>query len=230
MTAAFCGGHGYYYCRTRNCRHNSVHVPYQSIHGDFDSLLGCLSPKPELLDKATSILREVWNEEMAELKSDRHRWDVELDVLGGKIQGAVDKLIGTSNRSVKTALEKTIDDLSARQAVLQRKIEDYHQTQQDFGVVLDRVVGVLKSPQKLWREADLSLKQTIQRLVFPKPLIYAQDEKKFRNPVKALIYSFFEEMNRSKDDMVVDAVHPQPVFRTIPCLTGKQQGISGDLA
>jgi len=32
------------------------------------------------------------------------------------------------------------------------------------------------------------------------------------------------------EGLVVDAVHPQPVFRTIPCLTGKQQGISGDLA
>lgn len=186
------------------------------MHEDFDALLKCVSPAPELLSEATAILREVWNEEMAELKSDRHRWDVELDVLGGKIQAAVDQLIATSNRSVKAALEKTIDDLSTRQAVLRRKIEDYQQTQQDFGLVLSRIVGVLKSPQKLWREADLSLKQTIQRLVFPKPLIYAQSERKFRNPVRALIYGFFEEMKPEKAGLV-DPIGIEPTTSCMPC-------------
>lgn len=137
-------------------------------------------------------------------------------MLGGKIQAAVDQLIATSNRSAKAALEKTIDDLSTRQAVLRRKIEDYQQTQQDFGLVLSRIVGVLKSPQKLWREADLSLKQTIQRLVFPKPLIYAQSERKFRNPVRALIYGFFEEMMPEKAGLV-DPIGIEPTTSCMPC-------------
>jgi len=86
-------------------------------------------------------------------------------------------------------------------------------------------VGIVQEPRTVWKKANLALKQAIQRIVFPKPLIYAQKEKKFRNVECAGVYRFFEEITPQKAGLVVWKVLREPVFHTNPCLTGKQQGI-----
>jgi hypothetical protein len=83
----------------------------------------------------------------------------------------------------------------------------YQDAQNDFDKVLERVVGIIRQPHTLWESADLAVRQTIQRIVFPKPLVYEQTVKKFRNPEKALIYGLFERSPPKKTGVVVWAVH-----------------------
>ena len=87
---------------------------------------------------------------------------------------------------------------SKRLETLKKKIEDAREAKDDCGVVLQKVIGVICQPDSVWLNADLPLRQTIQRLVFPKPLIYDQNEEKFRNVEKALVYGLFEEKQLEK--------------------------------
>lgn len=79
----------------------------------------------------------------------------------------------------------------------------YQDAQDDFDEVLERVVSIVQEPRTVWKKANLALKQAIQRIVFPKPLIYAQKEKKFRNVECAGVYRFFEEITPQKAGLVV---------------------------
>lgn len=205
MTASFCGHgdkYGYYYCRTGGCELNSKHVAHHVLHDQFLSLLQSATPKQELVDLARTILKDVWNQQWEAFQQDRHEWGMEASKLDEEIRSCVDELRKTNIPAIREAITERIQEFSERREILRKKIHDFKEIRNDFGGVLDRVIGVIEQPHTFWTEGDLSAKQMIQRLVFPKPLIFDQKAKKFRKPEKALVYRLFEKLNPKKQGLV----------------------------
>ncbi|MBI4030693.1 MAG: recombinase family protein [Proteobacteria bacterium] len=118
---------------------------------------------------------------------------MEIHALDAKIDACVTELVATKEAVVKSAINKQIAEHSRRREILEKRISEARDAKDDFGAVLSKVMGIVYQPDIVWENADLPMKQIIQRLVFPKPLIYEQEAGKFRNPEKALVYRLFEE-------------------------------------
>lgn len=210
MTSAFSGKgryHGYYDCRTPGCEMRRCGVPYADIHDEFHDLLRSIKPHETLMEKAADILRKVWQKEWQSFDKDRQKWGKELSELEEEVQSYVKELVATKEATVKTAINKEIEACSKRCELLKRKISNTSEAKDDFESVLQKVIRVVCKPDSIWLKADLPMKQTIQRLIFPKPLIYDQKAKKFRNVVTCCVYSLFERNGRKKPSLV----HPKRV-------------------
>ena len=219
MTASFCGRedkYGYYYCRTGGCELNSKHMPHSELHDQFLVLLRSATPTQELIDLARTMLKEVWDKQWEAFQQDRHEWGMEAEKLDSEIRSCVDELRKSDIPAIRQALTDRIQDFSKRREVLKKKVFDFKDAQNDFGEVLDRVIGVIELPHTFWVEGSLSEKQMIQRLVFPKPLIFDQKAKKFRKPEKALVYRLFEKLNPKKQGLV-DPIGIEPTTSCMPC-------------
>ncbi len=205
LTAAFCGKgrkYGYYYCRTHDCYRKNANIPYKDLHERFCSLLTQTLPTLEIIEKTQTIFKEVWKKELSELSTLREEWGRELKCLDESIQGCVDQLISSKSSHVEKAVTKRLDELSARQAVLKVKINEYQSTKDDFENVLDKVMNLLKTPMLAWKDSDLATKKTIQRLIFPKGLTYDTESENFRKPEKALLFWFIGKQDLKKAGMV----------------------------
>ena len=205
MTGAFCGGrklkYPYYYCRTENCENRNKNVHRDDMHAAFLELLRRTTPSQELLDQAQDVFAEVWKEEWKDLQKQRHQWGIDIENLNRQIQECVDQLLETSHEAVKAAIQKRIQDYSEREEVLKVKVKEYTTVRNDFDVVLKRVMELLKDPASIWDQADLALRHTIQRLIFPEGIIYDPKELKFRKAVKAPLFLLMEESTLEKAEM-----------------------------
>lgn len=99
-------------------------------------------------------------------------------------------------------LQEHLDDYTEQKVTLKMKYDSSQLTQEDFGVVLSSVKGVLRNPYGLWKEGNLETKQLVQQLAFPNRLIYEQIARKFRKPEKALVYCVIEEFSAQKAGLV----------------------------
>ena len=204
MTSGFNGKgdrYGYYCCRNHACKMDCHHVRYREVHEQFIDLLRGAKPSNDLLDFAVTILKDVWKDEWKNFQDERQAWGMEVRKLDDTIQACVRELVETGEAVVKSAIKRQIQEYTSRQEILKRKIADAQEAKDDFEAVLDTVMGILSSPDSAWLNADLPMKQTIQRLVFPKPLIYGQREQNFRNVERACVYRLFEEKPQEKELM-----------------------------
>lgn len=205
MTASFCGGktkeYAYYYCRTHGCIFDSKHIPKELVHGQFQELLKSVQATSEVMGYAKDILTQAWNEHWQSTQTERQQWGTELSDLEERIQKFVDELIYSKSAEVKKAIQKRVEELASRRDVLKTKIEQYNHKKEDFDIVWERMVNILSNPERVWIKGDLSMKQTIQRMVFPKSLIFAQKENKFRKPEKACVFGLLEQIQGEKPEM-----------------------------
>lgn len=161
-----------------------------------------LPPVPELVEFAEAVFADVWREEKRNSTSRVEELKKQIQELENKIELHVDELLTTKSKNIKVRIQQRIDDYTEQKVTLEMKYESSQLTQEDFGVVLSSVKDVLRNPYGLWKEGNLERKQLVQQLVFPNRLIYEQNARKFRNPEKALVYCFLEELPSKKDGMV----------------------------
>lgn len=195
--------YGYYCCRNKSCDMNCRHIPHRTMHEQFSRLMKSITPNEGVADRAAAILKEVWKEECDAFMRERQSWGIEASKLEEKIEACVQELINTREEQIKVALKKQIEKFTRRHEVLKKKITDYSEVRDDFGTILEQVLQVVRRPHEIWAKANLQLKQALQRLVFPKTLLYAPNERKFRNAESGGVYRLFEKRSLENEGMVV---------------------------
>ena len=219
MTASFCGKgdkYAYYYCKTSGCEMYSSHVPHNKVHDEFEGLLISLELPEPLKDHARSVFDRVWKKEMAGLNDKRTEYRTQINQHSNQINKLLDELMATNSQSVKTAIGKRIDEVTSTREILSRKLNELSSSGSEADTVFHKVIDVLENPFLHWKDGSLSIKQAIQRIIFPSPLILDQKEKKFRKPEKPLFYRLIEKLKPKKEGLV-DPIGIEPTTSCMPC-------------
>jgi site-specific DNA recombinase len=161
--------YAYYCCPAKGCR--AVKARKDTFEGEFLDFLTGLRPRPEYLALFREIVLDVWNRKRAEHKATRMRLDQRIEALEERRQKLVEAYL--YRREINEAVYRRQDDKLAEEIALARMAQHEQELDEiDVEGVLNFAERVILDARRLWIEGDLGQRQRLQKVLFPKGVIY----------------------------------------------------------
>lgn len=194
--------YAYYECKTRGCSLSGKTVSKDLLEGSFNKILERHKPKEGLVEVATEMFSDVWNEELKGAKQEDRELIAEKTNLEEEFQLLAKKV---SKAPENSALEKQLSKLLEEQA---QKLEDFEEKitpEIDYGVsyrtALERVLGTLKKPLEMWLSANIFQKQKLFFFFFDQKLAFAVGAG-YRTAQLSPVLRLFEQLDTPNSDDV----------------------------
>jgi len=179
MTACFSKGrskhYAYYYCVTNGCESRAKTINRDKLEGEFETLLGSLTPAKGVMAAASAMFRNWWDhiekaqtEHAAALKA-------ELRATNRKMDSLVDRIVDADSDLV-SSYEKKLKKLDRSKHLLQEQIKTVTRPKRTYDETLRTALDFLKEPQKLWDSEHLEDKRAVLKLTFGERLRYRPDQ------------------------------------------------------
>ena len=163
----------YYHCHNKDC---SIHfrIRKERLEEMFVDYLNYIKPEQHLLNLFEATVKDVYNEKVTNKLNSQKQFQDKLIELKNKKSKLIDfKLDGTISE----------DDYRFKAEQLAEEIQEQEFRLRETGEIHDDLTKCLKYACKavsnidtLWKNGDLDLKQRLQRLIFPKGLMYFSDD------------------------------------------------------
>ena len=193
MSASFCGGYGYYFCKVSGCDQKDKHIKYKSLHQKFVELIARVVPSQDMIANIKGIFDKVWNDEILSFGQQKNKWVREISFLENRIQSCMDEIFDENDSVVKQRLRDRLAEMAERQELLKLRVEASARLKSDEPIILDRVVTLLSRPAEIWNKSDVQTKKVVQGIIFPCGLIYDHSIESFRKPDEPLLFTFIKE-------------------------------------
>ena len=196
LTASICKGNTtqipYYWCWRNNC------IPMMQkddIEDKFCEYLRNFQPKPEIMELLEYKLVHYWKEKNLDYKNRLKRDKARLTELRSMKDNLVKKLL----RDVidDSTYKEQADWLQKEILLLEESCEQGKITDNDFESYLKFGMGFLSNLSDIWKNAEVKIKQRIQKFIFPAQIYY--DGNNFEPPqvidILKVIKNFPSESN-----------------------------------
>lgn len=158
--------YSYYHCY--NCK--KCYIRKDELENAFVDYLNFIKPERDLLNLFEATVKDVYNEKLSQRLNSQKRIQDKLIELKNKKSKLIDfRLDGTiSEEDYKFKTEQLAEEMQEYEFRL-REIEEVHD---DLTKCLKYVCKAIGNIDTIWLNGDLDLKQRLQRLIFPKGLMY----------------------------------------------------------
>lgn len=186
--------YAYYHCRTKGC---SLNVSKQELETAFYNHLQSLQPKEDMIALFEASVLDVWRTGQEESAKEELRLGKELKELRIK-----------KDRLIEQMLKSVLDDETYKGkasevegAILTKQVElnEARIDLTDMESCLNYCKGFLLNLASLWANADLSSRQRLQRLVFPKEVYY--EDGAFRTTATSLLFKQLQQIQPTESQM-----------------------------
>lgn len=193
----------YYRCQKspRECKYGGKSIPKDEVEDSFRKLLKSVKPMPDILKLFEAIITDVWEQKGEFLKLENQSLLKEINEATKMIESLVERITRSNNESVVASYEKQIENLYLKQEALKQKLEKKTSTKINLPKILEQATLFIENPYKIWENSDLETKLLVQKLVFPRHLIYIKN-KGFGTPEIDLVYKVLEDFNSPDKGMV----------------------------
>ena len=179
MTAAWSKGktkhYAYYRCETRGCEAKSKSIPRAKLETEFAEIMQGLQPARGLFDLAKAMLRDAWNMRLAVAHGEKDELQRQLKDVERQIESLLDRIVDANSASVVSAYEARIEKLERQKIVLAERVETTVPPKGPLEDCIELALDFLANPWIIYKKGDFTLRQTVLRLVFSKPLKYGQN-------------------------------------------------------
>jgi len=180
MTAAWSTGkyqrYAYYRCETRGCEEKSKSIPRAKMEDAFDELLQRLTPSQKLFGLVKAMFADAWEMRSAQAYAAQDEWKRQLKDAEKKIEGMIDRLVDTDNRTVARKLEERIDTLERQKLVLAEKAAKDVPSKGRLEDCMELTLRFLSSPWNIYKNGTHAVQQTVLRLAFAEPPRYCRNQ------------------------------------------------------
>ncbi len=193
--------YAYYRCRKGGCRR--VKGRKEEIEAAFVAYLADLQPSRAYLRLLQEIVRDIWEGERAEARSEVDRLQRKVEELRGKKDLLVEAWVFEAriDRETYDRLHKKITgDLAELQQALERARRD----DLDIDGLLDYAIGVLTHADRLWRDLDPEHQRRFERSLFPGG-VSLDENFAFRTAETPLLFKPLEVLDGQNKRMVAPA-------------------------
>ncbi len=170
MTAAWSKGrsnhYGYYFCQTRGCGNRRKSIRKEQIEADFERLLRQLRPSRSLFETAYTMMRNLWQARVENMKACAKAAQVEIVRLERKTEKLVERILNTETDALVTAYEKQVRKLEEEKIALLERADTQAKPKLDFERTYRTAMSFLANPWKLWDSGLLEHKRMVLRLAF----------------------------------------------------------------
>lgn len=188
----------YYLCQTKGCQSYGKSIRRDAIEGDFETLLQSMEPAPVLIDLVRTMMRDIWDQRIASIKSLAVSIRKEIANLEKQIKGLIDRVIDTDSPSLISAYEDRIKSLEADKAKLNEKLNVSEHPKGDFQTATRTALAFLANPWNLWKTGRIEDRRAVLKLTFCGQLPYSR-ETGFRTIEKEKLSMPFKLLGTSLD-------------------------------
>jgi len=193
----------YYRCKQppKKCKYGGKSIPKDDVEDQFKELLQRVKPMPDILVLFQVIVTDVWRQKKNFLNRDNESLLRQMNEVTKSIESFMDRIKKSSNESLITRYEKEIEKLYLKEEAYRQKLEKKTNTKINLPKILEQAVMFLENPYQIWDNSDFETKLLVQKLVFPRHLIYIKNQG-FGTPEIDLVYKVLKNFNSPNMDMV----------------------------
>lgn len=147
--------YAYYVCQHKGCDMRYKSIRRASLEGDFLALIKTLTPAPQLLDMARTILRDLWEARLSDGRARKAQLNAELATISDQITGLTDRLIATNVPAVISAYERQIETLEVKRTTLSAQVKGSLEPRFSFEDISERVWQFLSNAWILREKRNL---------------------------------------------------------------------------
>lgn len=166
----------YYLCQTKGCASYGKSIRREKLEAEFEELLSQLCPKPELVELAATLFRDLWDARVAQQDHDRARLRHEVTRIERQIEQLVDRIINADSAALTSAYENRVRSLETEKAEIAEKMSNCGRALPDFDDSFRTALEFLKNPKTLWYSKALEDKRALLKLTFADKITYKRNE------------------------------------------------------
>lgn len=190
----------YYLCRQPDCDLRGKSIARDRVESDFGQLLRTITPSAELVELASTVLRDLWDARSETAKQEKITLRRQVAAIDDKVAQLLDRVVESENRSVVAAYESRISDLEREKLVLAERIAACGKPLADYDETFRTAIEYLSSPWILWESDRLEDKRAVLKLTFAGQLAYDKNDG-FRTPDLALPFKTLAEFSAQDEEM-----------------------------
>ena len=193
--------YAYYLCDTKGCVSYRKSIPRSQIEEGFSDILKTLQPNKSLIDVAKAMFRDLWDARLANARACERALQRQLDDVIKQSDALLERIVEATSAPVIAAYEKKIEKLEREKLVLAEKLANLEPPTGRFEQTFELAWAFLSNPWKIWDFDNLTLRRTVLKLAFSKPLTYDRNEG-YRTPITSLPFKALGEFEDSLCKMV----------------------------
>ena len=194
----------YYLCQAKGCASYGKSIRREKLEAEFEELLTQLCPKPELVELAATLFRDLWDARVAQQEDDRTRLRQEVTRIERQIEQLVDRIINADSPALTSAYENRVRSLETEKAEIAEKMSNCGRVLPEFDDHFRTALEFLKNPKTLWYSKALEDKRALLKLAFADKITYKRNEG-FRTAETAApfrVCAGFTGLDFNKSEMV----------------------------
>ncbi|MBM1556225.1 recombinase family protein [Sulfitobacter mediterraneus] len=221
MTACWSKGRSakypYYLCDTKGCVEHRKSIRREKIEGEFEALLGELTPSANLFAMAFEMFRDLWQARLKSAEDEKQSMRRQLSQMERKAAQILDRLIDTDSDTLITAYEARLREMEEQKTFLTEKIAKCGQPLAPFEQVYRTAFDFLANPSKLWASERFEDKRAVLKLVFADRLPYTRNQG-YRTAKTSLPFKALGDFHLGKFEMVPGGgIEPENLAMTHHC-------------
>ena len=179
MTGALSKGrsrhYAYYFCNQKSCTAYRQNIRGEKLHGEFETFLQGLRPKPQLIETLTSIIRDLWQERLARASDEAKAAKTELQQIEAEIERTLTRAVEAENPALIKAYETKVTRLEEKRIALTEKTVKTPKPRITYDATIRTALEFLLNPWKLWVSERIEDRNLTLKLVFAEPLAYCRE-------------------------------------------------------
>ncbi|GAB5470448.1 MAG: hypothetical protein Kilf2KO_34780 [Rhodospirillales bacterium] len=202
------GRHAYYFCQNKACERYRKSIRRDRLEEDFERLLQRIRPAPSLFNVALQMMRDLWQDRLAQGAERRQDAKARISQLERKTAQLMERVVQTDSPTLIAAYEDQIQKLEEERLALTEQAQKHGRPQRSFEETFRTACEFLSNPWKLWGSEALEDKRTLLRLAFAGRLAYCKFEG-FRTANLALPFKALAAFDGSGRGLVeLDGIEP----------------------
>jgi hypothetical protein len=166
-------------------------------------LIGQLQPKAEYLNLFKEIVLDVWREREKETIKLVATLDSRLSDLKAKRHKLIDAFVYQHSID-RTVYQEHLDLLDDDIALVKIEIHDATLEELDIEAALNYATDALRNAERFWIQCSTDQKQTFQRVLFSKGLVF--DGKSYRTVPTCIAFRYLEEISSGASSLASQSI------------------------
>ncbi len=200
--------YAYYVCHNKDCSCYGKSSSRDAVENAFEKLLERSSLKDEVDQVVTTMFDRVWQDEIELTKKQKIAIQQKVDFLGSKIKQLTEFALVAKSEPARRAYEEQIEDVAREREALQDEMPIEIDFSIPYRTALDKALGLLKNPSKIWANLEVKERQGLFYFVFDQKLEYSLEDgyRTAETPIAIRIFADFA--TAKSDDVEMGGVEP----------------------
>ena len=192
--------HPYYMCYGKGCQRYRKSIRRDAIEGNFAEMLKHLVPGQKLIDLATAMFKNVWQQRATQTAERAEQYKREIRKLQTETERLIDLVVSAPSKEIAKAYERRVGELEKQKLLLIEKQGELGRKQESFDDLFEHAIRFLSKPYDIWVSGNLALRKLVLRLTFAEHLEYCP-ENGFRTPKTTMPFKLLADFREGKKDM-----------------------------